>query len=92
MKIINRPRGTGKTTQLIYLSEVSRIPIVSRNPNYIIDMAKKLGCDIPAPVSIEKFIQSLSGRGYTYGTPKYFIDDLENILPNVEVVTVSISK
>jgi len=95
MKIINRPRGTGKTTQLIYLSEVNRIPIVSKDPKYIIDLAKRMGCDIPEPISMTKYVNSSFSRGCAYDS-KYYIDDLECIidfiLPNVEAVTTSIGK
>lgn len=98
MKIINRPRGTGKTTQLIYLSEVNRIPIVTREPNYIIDLAKRMGCDIPEPISITKYVNSSFSRGCAYDSQKskYYIDDIECIidflLPNVEAATTSIGQ
>lgn len=96
MKIINRPRGTGKTTQLIYLSEVNRIPIVTHEPNYIIDLAKRMGCDIPEPIAITKYIGLTYGRNYDNRQQKFYIDDLECVLPclfpNAEVVTTSIGK
>lgn len=96
MTIINRPRGTGKTTQLIYLSEINRIPIVSRNPDYIIDMAKKMGCNIPSPIAITKYIGLTYGRNFNDRPQKFYIDDLECVLdclfPNVDVITTSIGK
>lgn len=46
MKIINRPRQTGKTTILIYTAHATDIPIVttsSHRANFIITQAEKLG-------------------------------------------------
>lgn len=96
MKIINRSRVTGKTTQLIYASEANEIPIVTHNPKYIIDLAKKLGCNIPEPISIDKYIRSYAGNTRLSRFPRYYVDDLECIidfiLPNVDAVTTSIGK
>lgn len=46
MKIINRPRQTGKTTMLIYTAHTTGLPIVtssSQRASFIIDQARKLG-------------------------------------------------
>ena len=91
MKIINRPRGTGKTTQLIYLSECTGVPIVSHNPDFVKTLAEKMGCKIPEPINIDKFSHELLGN-----VRSYYIDDLEAILPyilpNVPIVTTSLGK
>lgn len=54
MKLIVRGRGQGKTARLIYTSEVTGIPIATfskKNIEYIKDMAERMGCDIPEPVT-----------------------------------------
>lgn len=53
MNLINKPRGSGKTTQLIFTSVTVGYPIVCHNiamVEQIKYMADKLGCDIPEPV------------------------------------------
>lgn len=47
MKIINRERGTGKTTMLISTAYVTGKPIITytmNNKNHLMSMAKKNGC------------------------------------------------
>lgn len=58
MKILNMPRGTGKTTKLIYTSEVTGFPILCANLNAVDNvkkMAKEMKCDIPEPMTIADF-------------------------------------
>ena len=46
MKIINRPRQTGKTTILIYTAHATDLPIItasSHRANFIVTQAEKLG-------------------------------------------------
>lgn len=55
MKILNKERGSGKTTQLIYTSEVTGYPIVTyteKQANNVSEQAKKLGCNIINPITI----------------------------------------
>lgn len=54
MRLIMKGRGTGKTTELIYASEVAGIPIATyskANAEYIKDMAERMGCNIPEPTT-----------------------------------------
>lgn len=54
MKIINLGRGQGKTIRLLYASEWNDIPILcasSSQKEYLIDMAKSLGLNIPEPIT-----------------------------------------
>ena len=47
MKIIERERGKGKTTQLIYIADYTGLPIVvpdNRNKRYTLELAEFLGC------------------------------------------------
>lgn len=73
MNLINKPRGSGKTTQLIFTSVTVGYPIVCHNiamVDNIQKMAEKLGCDIPKPVTIAEM-----RSGMNYGNKKY-----ENVL------------
>lgn len=57
MQKIIMGRGYGKTTQLIFLSAKKKIPILTPyNKEYITDLAKKLGEDIPAPVLLDDLL------------------------------------
>jgi len=53
IRLIDKPRGTGKTSELIYASEITGYPIVVNNINqviYISQMAKEMNCKIPEPI------------------------------------------
>lgn len=55
MKIINLPRGRGKTTRLLYASEFNDAPIICSThaqKQHLIDSANKLGLNIPEPVVV----------------------------------------
>lgn len=92
MKIINKSRGSGKTTQLIYLSEATGYPIISRNPKFVSEQARSMGCKIPKPISFDK---ALNGFPIKYSV---LIDDSELFLDailykqgiNAEVITMTI--
>jgi hypothetical protein len=54
MKIINLPRGCGKTTRLLYASEFNNAPILCANETskrHLLDSAKKLNLKIPEPIT-----------------------------------------
>ena len=53
MKIINLPRGHGKTTRLLYASEFTNTPILctsQTSKQHLLDSAKRLNLDIPEPI------------------------------------------
>ena len=53
MKLINKPRGTGKTTLLIYASAVTGYRIITPNAHmalHIEKQAKNMGLKIPEPM------------------------------------------
>lgn len=55
MKLLIKDKGTSKTTGLIYASEATGYPIITRSKIqscYIEDMAKDMGCDIPEPLTV----------------------------------------
>lgn len=81
MKLINKSRGTGKTTQLIYASAITGFRIITSTRNsakYIEGMAKTMGLKIPEPMSdVEYRNRRLDGDH----TP-ILIDDVDNKILN----------
>lgn len=58
MHLMNRERGSGKTTKLIYTSEVTGYPIVVRDRrmvNIINEQAVQMDCIIPNCISVDEF-------------------------------------
>ena len=58
MKILNMPRGAGKTTRLIHASEVASYPILCSNlfmVDNVKNMAEEMRCDIPEPMTVADF-------------------------------------
>lgn len=78
MKLLIKGRGKNKTTGLIYASEATGYPIVCSSKiqtHYIKEMAEKLECDIPEPLSVEE----LKGHVLTSKSNILF-DNLETII------------
>lgn len=76
MKTIFRGRGRGKTTRLIYLSEVTGCPIVAATRaecRYIRDLAAKLDVDIPDPIPAKATVKGLNAKAV-------LIDNIEDII------------
>lgn len=74
MQFIVGPRCSGKTTSLIQMSADTGVPIIAPTmamANYIKQMAKEYGLDIPEPTSINKVVNQGGRPG------KYLIDELE---------------
>ena len=79
--IINLPRGGGKTTALVYASAVDRIPILcfsTSHKRYIEQLAKKLGVNIPEPLTCNSNDLSRIGG---LGARKVLIDNAEAVIP-----------
>lgn len=77
MQFIIGPRCSGKTTSLIQKSADTGVPIIAPTmamANYIKQMAKEYGLDIPEPTSINKVVNQGGRPG------KYLIDELEMCL------------
>lgn len=78
MKIINIPRGQGKTTRLLYASEFQNIPILCATytqKGHLKDRAKELGLEIPEPVVVDEITSGkIKGKEEKY--EKIFVDDL----------------
>lgn len=81
MRFIMNGRGAGKTTKLIYASEVTGIPIATHSSGgveYIKIMAERMGCNIPEPITYYE----LANNNHR-GRPLYnsvLADDVDSIL------------
>ena len=84
MKIIYKPRGTGKTTELVKMSAKTGFPIVCMDTRHITFVAQELGLEIPVPIAI---------RDYKPSCEKILVDDAEYVLQyllgKVECMTIS---
>lgn len=77
MKLINKSRGTGKTTQLIYASAITGFRIIAPNhtmAKYIEEAAKNMGLKIPKPMSDVEY----RNRRYDGDHAPVLIDELQN--------------
>lgn len=85
MKIINLGRGRGKTTRLLYASEWNDIPILcasSSQKKHLIDMAKRLGLNIPEPIVVSE-ITSCRIRGNKAVEKDLLIDEAHLVLQSL---------
>lgn len=67
MKIINLPRGCGKTTRLLYASEFNDTPILCSNQTSkqnLIDRAKFLNLEIPEPILVSEITRGSATKTY----------------------------
>lgn len=59
MKVFNLPRGSGKSTRLLYASEFTGAPILCKDresKEMLIDKAKQLGINIPEPICVHELM------------------------------------
>lgn len=83
MKIYNLPRGSGKTTRMLYISEYTGYPILCRNnthKKYVTELARKNSIHIPDPITIDK----MRGRRHI----SYLVDDAEYLLQELLRIVV----
>lgn len=80
MNITIGGRGSGRTTELIKACAADKGSVIVC-PNhsmklYIVDMAKRMGMDIPEPITFEAFVR---GNPYAFGKRPtgYYIDNLD---------------
>ena len=79
MKLLIKDRGAGKTTGLIYTSEATGYPIVTFGnvqARMIKDMAEKMGCDIPEPLTVD----AVRNKHFYAPDNNILLDELTNIL------------
>jgi hypothetical protein len=96
MLVIARPRGSGKTTELIKMSAKNWIYIVvkdHRTAYRTMEMAKRMELEIPFPLTFEEYI---NGQ-FSITISKVLIDDAEFLLqevagrrrPTIQAITIS---
>lgn len=69
----NLPRGSGKSTRMMYLSEHYQAPIICHSDShkeYIMQQARKFGIDIPEPISLDEL----------FSDTKKFLNNLDQII------------
>mgnify|MGYP006972172465 FL=1 len=92
MKIYSAERGVGKTTALIKESaKTGAIIVVAsyRSVNHTVGLAKRLGLDIPKPITVTNYLERLVYRGLS-SEQKYLIDELQTMLRKMNVVTATV--
>lgn len=75
-------RGSGKTTRLIHLSAHKNIPIIVSTyaqKSHIIEHAKRIGIEIPNPITIFEF-ESMKISGSNHINNGVIIDDAQYII------------
>lgn len=98
MKVIARPRGGGKTTEVIKLSAESGAYIVCHNIHEVervAALAKELGLDINYPITSNEFIHHSDGSPFV--RKPVIIDNIELFLEYtmrypIGTITVSIDE
>ena len=83
MRLIIKGRAQGKTTELIYTSEVTGYPIITHSEkqrDYINEMAKKMNCIIPNPYTIQELTSQTFRHGRRLDEQKTLLDDAEQII------------
>lgn len=81
MNILNKPRRSGKTTELIYASEATGFPIIAckgfNHAEAIKIQAAKMGCVIPEPITIDEY-----HHGHQFRLPfeAVFLDEGEDLI------------
>lgn len=82
MRIINKSRGTGKTTQLIYASAITGFRIIAPNhamAKHIEEMAKNMGFKILPPMSD---VEYRNRKELEHDHTPILIDELQNEILN----------
>lgn len=82
MRYILKGRGLGKTTDLIYLSAQTGVPIVCMQTDLILYQANRLNITIPKPISHRRFM-TMNPK-----PDKVFVDDLNVFLRSILGCTV----
>ncbi len=89
MQIIIKPKGEGKTVDLIKLSAASWNYIVCHNMGEcrrIVSVANKIALDIPYPISYDEY---LARRYYPDAIKGFLIDNVEMLLNHISLVPVN---
>lgn len=84
MEIINKPRGSGKTYDLILLSEMTQCPIIcaySKQAEILLNKARDMNATIPIPMSVTRYKTFLECGGKPFDS--VLIDELNTVLENL---------
>lgn len=82
MKVFNLKRGKGKTTRMIYASELHNAPILCTTESHkhnIICQARNFDVEIPEPITVQEFVNTKRGTGID----KILVDELLLIIQNL---------
>jgi hypothetical protein len=98
MKILRKPRGMGKTYDLIRESARTGTPILTAfEPRHIVELANQLEMKIPEPLSISRYkiLKNDSDWFIKKWNKRLLIDDVESVLnyllnASVDAVTVTL--
>lgn len=97
MRVINKGRGKGKTTGLLYTSSIMNIPILTfnrENCDVLKQNADRLGLEIPEPIAVTDLYHA-EGKIKTLNTNDVLVDEtltvLENILKHFGVNPVAVT-
>ena len=97
MRVINKARGKGKTTGLLYTSSIMNIPILTfnkENCDILKQNADRLGLEIPEPIAVTDLYHA-EGKIKTLTTNDVLVDEtlavLENILKHFGVNPVAVT-
>lgn len=86
MLVIEERHKSGKTTELIHKSSVSRAVIVcngKKECSNIVRFAKRHSIDIPPPITYSEFLKRQTGNA-----SGYYIDDLDIFLRKLSAIPV----
>lgn len=94
MKIICKGRASGKTTQLLYTSDTTRVPILvpsKQEKLNLIDESQRLGLNIPNPISVTDIRNQKTRETHI---DKCYVDNAEYVLQsliNMEIDAMTLS-
>jgi hypothetical protein len=85
MKIINLPRGCGKTTRLLYASDFNYIPILCSTfteKDFLVSQAETFGLNIPEPI-VASELTSNRIRGSKAANMELLVDEAPMVLQSL---------
>lgn len=84
MRNLILPRGAGKTTRLLAVSEFRNAPIICDNETrkrFILDLARQYGYCIPVPVTSAELLSGKLYGNHTYR--EYLVDESQDVLSSL---------
>lgn len=81
MRNLILPRGKGKTTRLLALSEWRDAPIICVSDSqrrYILDMAKQMEYNIPNPITAGELVSGKLNGNHTY--KEFLVDEAQDVV------------